>query len=71
VLLKLEDGRTALIIGDAAYTLTSIREEILPMITADDAASRQSLRALKAFALSEPDAILVPTHDPEAGRQLR
>jgi len=32
---------------------------------------RQSLRSLKAFAASEPTAILVPTHDPEAWHQLR
>jgi N-acyl homoserine lactone hydrolase len=71
VLLKLSDGRTVLIVGDAAYTMRSIREEILPMITADDAASRKSLGELKAFAGREPEAILVPTHDPEAWRQLR
>ncbi len=70
VLLELDDGRTVLLAGDAAYTLRSIRDQLLPLFTADDQASRQSLHALKAFALARPDAILVPTHDPDAWRQL-
>jgi glyoxylase-like metal-dependent hydrolase (beta-lactamase superfamily II) len=70
VLLELEDGRTALIAGDAAYTLRNIREQLLPLFTADDRASRQSLRTLGAFVQARPDAILVPTHDPDAWRQL-
>jgi glyoxylase-like metal-dependent hydrolase (beta-lactamase superfamily II) len=69
-LLRLEDGRKVLVAGDAAYTLRSIREQILPMRTADDRASRRTLAELKAFAELEPDAILVPTHDPDAWRQL-
>jgi glyoxylase-like metal-dependent hydrolase (beta-lactamase superfamily II) len=70
VLLRLEDGRQVLVVGDAAYTLRSIREQVLPMRTADDDASRRSLRELKAFAVQAPDAIVVPTHDPDAWRQL-
>lgn len=70
VLLALDDGRTVLVVGDAAYTLRSIQEQILPMITADDAASRESLRLLREFSEAEPDAMLVPTHDPEAWHQL-
>jgi N-acyl homoserine lactone hydrolase len=71
VLLRLEDGRHVLAVGDAAYTLRSIREQILPMITSDDSASRASLRELQALTEREPDAIIVPTHDPEAWHQLR
>ncbi len=71
VLLKLAGHRFALLVGDAAYTLRSIDDELLPMITADDAASRRSLRALKRFADADPEAILVPTHDPEAWQALR
>jgi glyoxylase-like metal-dependent hydrolase (beta-lactamase superfamily II) len=70
VLLRLEDGRQVLVVGDAAYTLRSIREQVLPMRTADDEASRRSLRELKAFAEQAPGAVLVPTHDPDAWRQL-
>jgi glyoxylase-like metal-dependent hydrolase (beta-lactamase superfamily II) len=70
VLLRLEEGRSVLVVGDAAYTLRSIAEQILPMRTADDQASRRSLRELKAFADQEPETILVPTHDPDAWRRL-
>jgi glyoxylase-like metal-dependent hydrolase (beta-lactamase superfamily II) len=70
VLLRREDGRMVLLVGDAAYTLRSIREQTLPLLTADDRASARSLRELKAFAETEPDALLVPTHDPDAWREL-
>jgi glyoxylase-like metal-dependent hydrolase (beta-lactamase superfamily II) len=59
------------LVGDAAYTRRNIDEGILPMLTADDEASRRSLQALRDFARSEPDAILVPTHDPDAWRALQ
>lgn len=71
VLLPLTQGRQVLVIGDAAYTLRNVQEGILPMLTADDETSLRSLREIKAFARSEPEAILVPTHDPCAWRELR
>jgi glyoxylase-like metal-dependent hydrolase (beta-lactamase superfamily II) len=70
VLLRTDDGRTILIAGDAAYTLRSVDEQALPARTADDGASRESLRELRAFMQSTPDAIVVPTHDPEAWRAV-
>jgi len=70
VLLALEDGRRVLLVGDAAYTVRSIREQMLPLLTADDADYRRSLTALKSFSEQHPDAVVVPTHDPEAWRQL-
>jgi N-acyl homoserine lactone hydrolase len=70
ILVRRIDGRPVLLVGDAAYTLRSIREELLPMVTVDDVASRRSLRELKAFMDEEPSAIVVPTHDPEAWRSL-
>lgn len=71
VLLRLAQKRQVLIVGDAAYTLRNIREGILPMLTANDEASLRSMRQIKAFAESEPGAILVPTHDPTAWHELR
>ena len=71
VLLRLAHDRQVLVVGDAAYTLRNIQEEILPLITDDDEAARRSVREIKAFAESEPEAILVPTHDPEAWHALR
>ncbi len=71
VLLELEDGRRALIAGDAAYTLRSIDEALLPMLTSDDEASLRSMGEIKAFMDAEPDAVVVPTHDPTAWQALR
>lgn len=71
VLLRLTGGRQVLVIGDAAYTLRNVSEEILPMLTDHDAVSLRSMREIKAFARQEPEAILVPTHDPTAWHELR
>lgn len=70
VLLNVADRPPVLVVGDAAYTLRSIEDVILPMLTDDDGASRRSLRELRDFAHTTPDAILVPTHDPDAWRAL-
>ena len=70
VLLDLGPGPQVLVIGDAVYTLRSLREEILPLLTVDDDAYLRSLREIKAFAESAPDATLVPTHDPAAWRDI-
>ena len=60
-----------LVVGDAVYTLRSVREERLPFITVDDDLYLRSLREIKAFSEQEPEAILVPTHDPSAWHELR
>ncbi|HEV2074671.1 MAG TPA: N-acyl homoserine lactonase family protein [Thermoleophilaceae bacterium] len=70
VLLRLDEGRQVLVVGDAAYTLRSLEEEILPLVTTDDGASRRSLRELRAFSEQEPEAVLVPSHDPTAWQEL-
>jgi glyoxylase-like metal-dependent hydrolase (beta-lactamase superfamily II) len=66
VLVHDSDHGDVLIVGDAAYTLRSIDEQILPLITDDDAAAQQTLRRLREFGLSNPDVPLIPSHDPEA-----
>jgi N-acyl homoserine lactone hydrolase len=70
VLLCLDDRRALLVVGDAAYTRRSIDEQLLPLLSADDRASRESLERLKAFEGQEPQALMVPSHDPEAWRAL-
>lgn len=70
VLLRVTGGDPVLVVGDAAYTRRSIREQILPMLTADDRSSRASLRQLEDFTRASPEAIVVPTHDPDAWREL-
>jgi N-acyl homoserine lactone hydrolase len=71
MLLRLTDGSQVLLVGDAAYTVRSLREQLLPMLTDDDEASRRSLRELREFSDDDPDAILVPTHDPVAWQSLK
>ena len=71
VLLTVGGGRKVLVVGDAAYTLRSIAEEILPVLTVGDDLYRRSLRELKAFSEQEPDATVVPSHDPTAWHELR
>jgi N-acyl homoserine lactone hydrolase len=70
VLLQLPRGRQVLLIGDAAYTLRSIREEILPLLTVSDRLYLRSLREIRAYADADPDARLVPFHDPVAWQAL-
>ena len=70
LLVRLADGRSVLVAGDAAYTRRSIEEQRLPLFTADDRRSAATLRELGAFTAAEPRAIVVPTHDPDAWRDL-
>lgn len=70
VLLRLADGGQVLLVGDAAYTMRNIQEESLPLLTDDDAAARRSIAELKAYALANPQTMLVPSHDPDAWRAL-
>ena len=70
VLLRVGDGRRVLLVGDAAYTLRSIDEQRLPLMTAGDRAYRDSLRQIGEFGRAEPAAVVVPSHDPEAWRAL-
>jgi N-acyl homoserine lactone hydrolase len=70
VLLRLDHNRQVLLVGDAAYTLRNIHEEILPMLTDNDATARKSIAEIKEFALANPQTILVPSHDPDAWHTL-
>jgi N-acyl homoserine lactone hydrolase len=69
VLVRLAE-REVLLIGDAVYTMRSLREELLPLRTVGDRLYLDSLREIKAYAAEQPQALLVPTHDPDAWRQL-
>lgn len=71
VLLRLKGGRQVLIVGDAAYTLQSIREQLPPLLTASEQKYINTLQELRAFTEQEPEAIIVPSHDPTAWHQLR
>ena len=60
----------ALLAGDAAYTLRNVREQVLPLLTADAARQRRSLAELKAFMDARPGVPVIPSHDPDAYRAL-
>lgn len=62
VLLQLE-GRQALIVGDALYTLRNMREDLRPLRVVDDEGYDRSVAQIRAFETAHPDAFLVPTHD--------
>lgn len=64
VLLRL-NGREALLTGDAAYNRGVISSGALPLFTADDSAFRAALHEIAAYAVANPDALVVPGHDPE------
>ena len=70
VLLGDANGREVLLVGDAAYTTESIQRQVLPLLAADDSRYRASLAELKAYADGHPDALLVPSHDDHAYREL-
>jgi N-acyl homoserine lactone hydrolase len=70
VLLRRASDGPLLVVGDAAYTRRSIDEQLLPAFSADAALYRRSLEQLAAYAREEPAATLVPTHDPDAWRDV-
>jgi N-acyl homoserine lactone hydrolase len=70
VLVRSKSG-PILIAGDAAYTLRALEEGVLPLFTDPaDEPYLDSLRRLREFAAAEPEAVVVPTHDPDAWRAL-
>ena len=69
VLLQTAEGEL-LVVGDAAYTLRSIEDQMLPFFTAGDERYRRSLAEVKAYADANPGARIVPTHDAQAWRAV-
>jgi N-acyl homoserine lactone hydrolase len=70
VLVETVDRGPVLLVGDAAYTRRNVEERILPLLTADDAAAQATLDTLHAYVREHPTTIVVPSHDPEAWRDL-
>ena len=70
-LVRTGGGREVLVVGDAAYTLRSIREQVLPLFTVDDKRYRRSLRKIAEL---EPQVILTGHGQPvtqDATRALK
>jgi glyoxylase-like metal-dependent hydrolase (beta-lactamase superfamily II) len=69
VIVRLSD-REALLAGDAAYTLATIRSGERPWRSEDGAAFERSLLAIQEYDRENPDALIVPGHDMVAWEQL-
>ena len=63
-------GREALLMGDAAYTMATLREGRRPWRSEDPPAFERSLAALQAYDREHPEALIVPGHDMPAWEQL-
>ena len=70
VLLRLADSRTVLIVGDAAYTVRSIREQLLPMRPPTTEPRSGRCTSLTRLRASTPMHCPSPTHDPDAWRAI-
>ena len=64
-----DEGVTFFLAGDATYSEANLRAERTDGVTNDPATALATLRAIKAFAGSEPTVIL-PAHDPEGLARL-
>lgn len=63
-------GREALITGDAAYTLATLREGRRPWRSEDPKAFEHSLSQLQAYDREHPEALVIVGHDMAAWGQL-
>jgi glyoxylase-like metal-dependent hydrolase (beta-lactamase superfamily II) len=69
VLLRTAQLGEVLVVGDAAYTVRSIDEQLVPLLMGGgEDAYRRSLAELNDFADEHQGAIVVPSHDPTAWR---
>jgi N-acyl homoserine lactone hydrolase len=69
VLVRVAGRGEVLIVGDAVYTLESLREQIPPFRTDDEKRYLDSVRQLRAYAAANPGSPLIPTHDSQAWRE--
>jgi len=70
VVLRLSD-REALICGDAAFTMDTIRESWIPLLMADEHRFRRSLREIQLYIERTPGALVIPGHDMETWKTLQ
>lgn len=63
--------REFLVVGDAAYTMRTIRESAMPYGPHDEHEFRRSLKEVQRYLEQTPDAAVCPGHDLEAFRALK
>jgi N-acyl homoserine lactone hydrolase len=64
LILRLKD-REALLAGDAIYMLEILDSELRGFTMADEHKWRRSLREIQLYRRENPDALIVPGHDPK------
>jgi glyoxylase-like metal-dependent hydrolase (beta-lactamase superfamily II) len=65
VILRLKD-REALVAGDAIYFLETIEDERRGWVMADEHKWRRSIGEIRLYRRENPDALIIPGHDPDA-----
>ncbi len=65
VILRLRD-REALVTGDAVYFLRTIDDERRGWVMADEHKWHRSIGEIRLYRRENPDALIIPGHDPEA-----
>ena len=69
VILRLRD-REALVTGDAVYFTRTIDDERRGWVMADEHKWRRSVGEIRLYRRENPDALIIPGHDPEEWAQL-
>ena len=69
VILRLKD-REALVTGDATYFLRTIEDERRGWVMADEHKWRRSIGEIRLYRRENPDAMIIPGHDPEEWAKL-
>ena len=69
VILRLKD-REALVTGDAIYFLRTLEDERRGWAMADEHKWRRSIGEIRLYRRENPDAMIIPGHDPEFWAQL-
>jgi N-acyl homoserine lactone hydrolase len=70
VILRLRD-REALVTGDAVYFTRTIDDERRGWAMADEHKWRRSIGEIRLYRRENPDALIIPGHDPEAWAELQ
>ena len=69
VILRLRE-RDVLVAGDAIYTRHALETEHLPFRVEDEHFFRRSLKEIKLYVQTKPDALVIPGHDMAKWRKL-
>jgi glyoxylase-like metal-dependent hydrolase (beta-lactamase superfamily II) len=60
-----------LLTGDAAYSLGTIRRDLIPLFVDDEHKYLRSLNEIRRYTELTPEAVVISGHDPENWSVLR